>query len=179
MHDEEQVLFRCYSLFDTDEDGKLTLHDVRTILHIMGMDSISAELIFMQYDTQIRTKGGFTFAVFKELVKDLAAKFRGQDGGKYYALLSLEEAEHFRGVLHARQHVNLLPHENEQGHGHGQEEKGGGLHTTAALWFMSDLDMTVLATSRGYACTSFPIPIITFLFFVCVCVVPCQLRLGE
>ena len=40
--------------------------------------------------------GGVTYDVFKAVVRDLANLFRKQEG-RYYVLLSLEEAEHFRG----------------------------------------------------------------------------------
>jgi hypothetical protein len=79
--------------------------------------------------------------VFKEFVRDLANQFRGQNGNKYYVLLSLEEAEHFRGVLHARQHLDLVTHEANPAE--------ASIATTAALWFMGDIDMSLLATSKG------------------------------
>ena len=140
---EEEILFRCFSMVDSDEDGKLSVADITKVMQLMGIDAISIELIHLQYDDLIRSKGGFTFGVFKEFVHDLASKFSSLDGGKYYVLLSLEEAEHFRGVLHARQHLPLL--HSEAATPAGEDKR----ITTAALWFMGDLEMSVLATSQG------------------------------
>jgi hypothetical protein len=72
-------------------------------MELMGVDRIYAETASIQYSELIRAKGGFTFGVFKELVKDVASQFRKQES-TYFALLSLEEAEHFRGYLHAQIH---------------------------------------------------------------------------
>ena len=140
---EESVLYRCFSMFDTDEDGKLSVSDITNVMQLMGIDAISIELIQLQYDELIRSKGGFTFGVFKEFVLDLASNFRSINGGKYYVMLTLEEAEHFRGVLHARQHVPLLKSE-------AASEDGGKNITRAALWFLGEIDMSLLASSKGY-----------------------------
>ena len=130
-------------MFDTDEDGKLSVSDITNVMLLMGIDAISIELIQLQYDELIRSKGGFTFGVFKEFVLDLASNFRSINGGKYYVMLTLEEAEHFRGVLHARQHVPLLKSE-------AASEDGGKNITRAALWFLGEIDMSLLASSKGY-----------------------------
>lgn len=130
-------------MFDTDEDGKLSVADITNVMQLMGIDAISIELVQMQYDELIRSKGGFTFGVFKEFVLDLASNFRSINGGKYYVLLSLEEAEHFRGVLHARQHVPLL-------HSEKAAEDMHQKFTRAALWFLGEIDMSLLASSKGY-----------------------------
>lgn len=106
---------------------------------MMGIDDLSADLIQMQYSVLMSSKGGFTFGVFKEMIKDLAMQFKRQEG-KYYVLLSLEEAEHFRGVLHARKNFSLVRSESP-------EEPS---ITTAALWMMGDFEMTLLGSSTKF-----------------------------
>jgi hypothetical protein len=105
---------------------------------MMGVDDLSAEIVLMQYQESIAQRGGFSFAVFKELVKDVAMQFRRQEG-KFYVLLSLQEAEHFRGILHARKNFTLL-----------NSELMASAPTTAALWVMNDYDMSLLASSNGF-----------------------------
>lgn len=107
---------------------------------MMGVDNLSVDLIHMQYQELMRSKGGFTFGVFKELVKDLAQQFKKQDG-KFYVLLSLQEAEHLRGIMHARKELSLLPSEMKM---------VTAPATTASLWLMSDFDMAPLSVSRGF-----------------------------
>jgi hypothetical protein len=108
------------------------------VVTMMGVDNLSAELVQMQYKDSIQQRGGFTFAVFKELIRDVAMQFRRQEG-KYYVLLSLQEAEHFRGILHARKNFTLL-----------NSELMNSTPTTAALWVMNDYDMSLLAWSNNY-----------------------------
>ena len=105
---------------------------------MMGVDDLTVEVVLMQFSESIQQRGGFTYAVFKELVRDVAMQFRKQEG-KYYVLLSLQEAEHFRGVLHARKNFTLL-----------NSELMAEQPSTAALWVMGDYDMTLLASSRHY-----------------------------
>ena len=104
----------------------------------MGVDNLSAELVQMQYKDSIAQRGGFSFAVFKELVRDVAMQFRRQEG-KYYVLLSLQEAEHFRSILHARKNFTLL-----------NSELMTDTPSTAALWVMNDYDMSLLASSKHF-----------------------------
>ena len=105
---------------------------------MMGVDNLSAELVQMQYKDSIAQRGGFSYAVFKEMVRDVAMQFRRQEG-KYYVLLSLQEAEHFRGILHARKNFPLL-----------NSELMAESYTTAAMWVMNDYDMSLLASSRHF-----------------------------
>ena len=49
----------------------------------MGVETLSAQVIYDKYDEAIRVRGGFTFAVFKELIQDMAKEFRNQEG-KFY-----------------------------------------------------------------------------------------------
>ncbi len=107
---------------------------------MMGIDNLSAELLQLQYGEMMRSKGGFTFGVFKEMIKDLVLQFKRQEG-KYYVLLSLQEAEHFRGVMHARKGVSLLKSEREV---------DAATNTTTALWMMGDTEMTVLGSSKNF-----------------------------
>lgn len=109
--EQEGLLLRCFTLFDLDEDGKLTTEDLKRALEVMGVDTKAADTAFMQYSTLIGAKGGFTFGVFKELIRDISSQFRRQEG-RYFSLLSLEEAEHFRSFLHARKGKPLIPSED-------------------------------------------------------------------
>jgi hypothetical protein len=59
--------------------------------------------------------------------------------GKYYVLLSLQEAEHFRAVLHARRGRSLLPSEEQADN-----------PATAALWVLGDYGVTLLAQSHRH-----------------------------
>lgn len=105
---------------------------------MMGVDNLSSEIVLMQYKDSINQRGGFTFAVFKELVRDVAMQFRRQEG-KYYVLLSLQEAEHLRGIIHGRKNFTLL-----------NSELMAERPTSAAMWVMNDYDMSLLATTSGY-----------------------------
>jgi hypothetical protein len=109
---------------------------------MMGIDDLSVDLIMIQYSELMATKGGFTFGVFKELIKDLVMQFRRQEG-KYYVLLSLEEAEHMRGIIHARKGKQLLK---------GEELISAGAlgRTTIALWMMGDNELVNLGNSKGF-----------------------------
>jgi hypothetical protein len=109
---------------------------------MMGIDDLSVDLIVMQYSDLMASKGGFTFGVFKELIKDLVMQFRRQEG-KYYVLLSLQEAEHMRGIIHARKGKQLLK-------GEESTSAGGFGTTTTALWMMGDNEMTNLGNSKGF-----------------------------
>lgn len=105
---------------------------------MMGVETLSAQVIYDKYDEAIRVRGGFTFAVFKELIQDMAKEFRNQEG-KFYSLLSLQEAEHFRSVLHARQKQSLI-----------NDELLASTPSTAALWVLHEYDMHLLGTSYLY-----------------------------
>jgi Ca2+-binding EF-hand superfamily protein len=128
-------------LFDSDDDGKLTLDDLKRVTTCMGFDFVSATELLSKY-----TIGpfGFTFDVFKNMVTDLANQFKQQEG-RYYVLLSLEEAEHFRGVIHGRQGVPLLTTEATNMGG----ISGAGI-TTAALWVLADFSAFMLNGSTGF-----------------------------
>lgn len=108
----------------------------------MGVSFLTADSVEFRYSSLIATKGGFTFGVFRELVKDLAVQFRKQEG-RYYSLLTLQEAEHFRGILHARQGMPLIDSEITLW-------KSGQPFTSCALWLMGDLDVTLVGDSVGY-----------------------------
>lgn len=104
----------------------------------MGVDHVTAEFASHKYRDLISARGGFTFGVFKELVNDIAVQFRKQEG-RFYVLLSLTEAEHFRSVMHARHKMPLLPNELMVPR-----------PTTAALWMMSDYDVVLIETTSDF-----------------------------
>jgi hypothetical protein len=68
---------------------------------------VTAQDLLSRYVDDIRRLDGVTYEVFKIMVKDLANQFKKQEG-RYYVLLSLEEAEHFRGIIHGRKGVALI-----------------------------------------------------------------------
>jgi Ca2+-binding EF-hand superfamily protein len=138
--EQEALLLRCFTMLDLDDDGKLSQEDILKVMKIMGVDSLSMDIITLQYKDLMLSKGGFTFGVFQEFVKNLTMMFKKQVG-KFYVLLSLQEAEHFRGILHSRQHLPLVSTEM-------QVPSPG---STACLWFMQENEMTILATSKGFS----------------------------
>lgn len=79
----------------------------------------------------------FSYEVFRELLQELISQFKEGDG-RYYCLLSLDEAEHLRGIMHGRKNVPLL-----------QSEAAKFDCTSATLWAMSDHDVFSIATTRG------------------------------
>jgi hypothetical protein len=107
----------------------------------MGVKDVTIGLIVETYKEKLRANGGFNFIVFKDLVRDLALQFR-QAEGRYYVLLCLDEAEHFRGIMHGRHGRPLLPSEEKV-------DPQAGL-TCAALWMKGDSDMKLLQSSYGY-----------------------------
>ena len=95
----------------------------------------------------------FTFDRFRALVKDLASQFK-KDEGRYYVLLSLEEAEHFRGFLHGRYGEPLVPTEETLETLSLMSSPAGKdvlRVTTAALWVVADAAAFLLTDSFGFA----------------------------
>ena len=80
----------------------------------MGITFVSSDQLMARYAEEIRRQDGVTYEIFKTMVKDLANQFKKQEG-RYFVLLSLEEAEHFRGVIHGRKGTTLLPSEANTG----------------------------------------------------------------
>lgn len=64
------------------------------IIAIMGVNYLTADVVEMKYRDVISARGGFTYAVFRDLVKDVVLQFRKQ-AGRYYCLLSLQEGKPF------------------------------------------------------------------------------------
>jgi Ca2+-binding EF-hand superfamily protein len=142
---QEAALKRCFSMFDSDSDGKLTEDDLDRVTACMGFDFISAADLLSKYDSG---PAGFTYDVFKNMVRDLANQFKKQEG-RYYVLLSLDEAEHFRGVIHGRKGFPLLPSEASSALTTGGAAIGG--KTTAALWVLADNTAFMLGASKDFA----------------------------
>ncbi len=94
--------------------------------------------ILGSYEELLRSKGGITFAVFRDIIRDLMLQFK-KPGDRHYVLLSLDEAEHLRGIMHGRQGLALLP-----------SEISSCNLTTLAMWIMGDEDMTVLGNTYGF-----------------------------
>jgi hypothetical protein len=113
----------------------------------MGITFVTSEQLLARYADDIRRCNGVTYDVFKNMVRDLANQFKKQEG-RYYVLLSLEEAEHFRGVIHGRKGLPLLPSEAPSTLTTRGASIGG--RTTAALWVLADSDATLLGASRGF-----------------------------
>ena len=111
----------------------------------MGIGFVTSEQLLNRYGDDIRRQNGVTYDVFKTMVKELANQFKKQEG-RYYVLLSLEEAEHFRGVIHGRRGLPLLPSESTASATTGAMVA----KTTAALWVLADAEATLLGASRGF-----------------------------
>lgn len=111
----------------------------------LGLDFIKVAEVRSRYGDLINRNNGLTYAVFKSMVKDLSLQFKKQEG-RFYVLLSLDEAEHLRGIMHGRQGIALLP----------SEIMTLSDLTSVALWVMGDHDVTLLGSSRGYAPSSPP-----------------------
>ena len=107
----------------------------------MGITFMTGEDVFRRFSDDIASTKGFTYEIFRGAIKDLATLFKKQDG-HYYVLLSLEEAEHFRAIMHGRMKSTLLSTEANQ--------LASGRYTTAALWALADHDMALLGASRGF-----------------------------
>lgn len=104
----------------------------------MGINYVTADYLLEHYRLLIKSSGGLTFSFFKVLVRDLATHFNNQPNGRNYALLSLDEAEHFRGIMHGRKGRSLIP----------GEEKTGRTHV--ALWLMASDSMVLLDSTPGF-----------------------------
>jgi Ca2+-binding EF-hand superfamily protein len=139
---QETALKRCFGMFDSDSDGKLSENDLERITACMGFDYVSVSDLLLKYDTRL---SGFTYDVFKIMVKDLANQFKKQEG-RYYVLLSLEEAEHFRGVIHGRRGLPLLPSETNT----SAPLNAMTAKTTAALWVLADTSAFMLGASSSF-----------------------------
>jgi hypothetical protein len=87
---------------------------VLDILGILHLDAGTVLQALMAFDASQRRNAGINFPAFKAVVASLTAQFKRSEntGGKYYALLSLEEAEHLRGVFHARKGAPVIPKES-------------------------------------------------------------------
>lgn len=106
----------------------------------MGVEIFDPSAVNAAYSRQKSNHGGFTFEVFKDLLRDLSLQFK-QHRGRYFVLLSIEEAEHMRAIIHGRAGQSLL-----------RKEKGtvANAMTTAGMWMMGDTDVTLLASSKHY-----------------------------
>ena len=111
----------------------------------MGIGFVTSEQLLNRYADEIRRQNGLTYDVFKTMVKDLANQFKKQQG-RYYVLLSLEEAEHFRGVIHGRRGLPLLPSETNT----SAPLSAMVAKTTAALWVLADTSAFMLGASSGF-----------------------------
>jgi hypothetical protein len=112
---------------------------------IMGFDIEAVEELMHKYAF------GYTvvkFELFLKIFEDLVAQFKVQDG-RYYVLLSLEEAEHVRAVMHARTGIksSLLSSE--------VTSVAQGSFTTANIWTLNDNEMSSLGASYGYSSSYF------------------------
>ena len=162
--EQETALKRCFSMFDTEGKGKLNETNLEKVTECMGFDFISAKELLSKYVQPM----GFDFEIFKTMVKDLANQFKKQEG-RYYVLLSLEEAEHFRAVIHGRKNKRLLLSECQDvtsvtgdvnidmnmtmnmNMNNNNSNKNNIAVTTAALWVISDFNAFMLGSSYGFS----------------------------
>jgi hypothetical protein len=105
----------------------------------MGMSDVNPEAFHHRYVNLMASKGGFTFGVFREMVRDIVLQFKKQEG-KFYVLLSLVEAEHLRAVIHGRRERPLLL----------SEAASLSQLTAGAMWVMGDYDVTLLDSTYKF-----------------------------
>jgi hypothetical protein len=132
-------LQHIYSCLDSDNVGKLSGEDIDIFTSIMGVNFITKEQIMKKFGNQI------TFSIFKDLLKDVRNLFSRHEG-RFFVLLSLQEAEHFRAIIHSRHDSSLLP--SEKGLTAG--------HTNAGLWILQDDNATLFGSSLGFKQSHFP-----------------------
>ena len=61
----EIALQRCFALFDTDNDGKLSAEDCERVLGAMGITFLTPQTLMSRYLEDIKRLGGVTYDVFK------------------------------------------------------------------------------------------------------------------
>ena len=114
-------------------------------IEALGFDFYPVSHIQDKYKTLIQQARGFDFEIFKMMIRDFSLQFKRQEG-RFYVLLTLDEAEHLRGIMHGRSGFSLLPSETTSSIG----------RTTAAMWVMGDSDVTLLGSTRGYSTAPAP-----------------------
>jgi Ca2+-binding EF-hand superfamily protein len=139
--EQEAHLLRCFTLCDESGDGKMMPYQFMRMTRCMGIDDQDTETSLNKYPASYN---GITYGLFRQIFMDLERSFRYMDD-RCYILLSLEEAEHMRGILHSRDttYDTLIPEE-------GYDNTPDARVTTCALWLMGDHDATLLAHSKGW-----------------------------
>ena len=97
---------------------------------------MTPEDIFTQYTSLIASSGGLNFAAFKAIIKDQINMVSTQRGN-FFVLLSLQEAEHLRGIIHGRMGRPLIDGEGESQVAAGMNEWDIKL-CNANMWTMGD-----------------------------------------
>jgi len=132
-------------MFDLDEDGKLNQEDLGRVLVILGIEFITPDGLMAMHAENIAACGGVTFKIFRDICIAVSNMFTRHEG-KYYVLLSLQEAEHLRGVFHSRIGQPLIPNE---ANGVAPISENGKF-TAACMWLLGD-EAVQLAVSRDYS----------------------------
>jgi len=114
-------------LFDLNEDGLLSLEDLSKFINSMGINYTTPQQLYE--DAGAALTGGVNFSKFKELVlrQIVIATTKNKH---FYMLITLEEAEHLRGIIHGRKGRSLLPSES-----HIIDRM-----TNARIWAMGDIE---------------------------------------
>jgi hypothetical protein len=104
----------------------------------LSFDENSVQEVMREFEKEIKENEGYTFEMFKKLITNLLNQFRQPDD-KYCVLVSLDEAEHFRALMHYRKNKPLLSSETDV-----------NKCTSANIWIMGDTDMTSIGFTMGY-----------------------------
>ncbi|CAE7399752.1 unnamed protein product [Symbiodinium necroappetens] len=88
---QRERLEEVYRLYDQDGDGKIKGHELRAFFQALDLDEEGEEI-------QKRHHGSLSL---KEIQEELTREtFYRMQKGRYFVVLSLEEAEHLRGSMH-------------------------------------------------------------------------------
>ena len=143
--EQDISLKRAFDMFDIRKIGKLNTEELKRATSNLGFDAASVEDMVNQTNrasgmnniASLTNDVSYTYEMFKDLVKNLIAQFKDTDG-RYYCLLSLDEAEHLRGIMHGRKGLSLLT-----------SEVASMDCTSAVLWSLCDNDFTCIGASRN------------------------------
>lgn len=145
--DQEIALKRAFDMFDVKKTGRLGSEELKRATNNLGFDTTSVEEMVAQKNRlvssgttnlmSVMTEVAYTYEMFKELVQSLISQFKDTDG-RYYCVLSLDEAEHLRGIIHGRRGQSLLT-----------SEAATMDCTSAVLWALNDNDFTNICSSRN------------------------------
>ena len=86
----------------------MTIEDLKRFISAMGIQYYTAEALFAEEAANVQ---GISYDTFKEIIRRQIMLALNNDRN-HFMLLSLQEAEHLRGIFHARHYRSLLPSES-------------------------------------------------------------------